>query len=301
MNDIQPQYTGCPVCGFKTKPWRSKKSQGVIYKIEKCTGCGYAFVNPRPTEDEICCYYKSERHGNGTIVNLSSVLEREKTYPNSTVDAKRIFNTIQKIMDSDYYKQELNLLDIGCGYGVFSKEAIDRGFNVSLIEMADTERTIAKQLTGVEPVSVPFEQYKCKAESFDAILMSQILEHAIDINLWIDKACKLLKKGGILAIALPNFNGIYRYILQENDPFICPPAHLNYFSPNSLAKLLQKYGFRVQETQWISRIPLDALDRRLPRFLKQFLLPIANKSVRISLSAMDACHLGVIINMYALK
>ena len=70
--------------------------------------------------------------------------------------------------------------------------------------------------------------------------MSHILEHAMDINLWIKKAHTLLNDQGIVAIALPNFGSIFRMIKQENEYHISPPEHLIFFSPYSLSKLLEK-------------------------------------------------------------
>ena len=75
--------------------------------------------------------------------------------------------------------------------------------------------------------------------------MSQILEHACDINLWMEKVHGLLKEEGLVAIAVPNFNSFLRFFLEEREPYITPPAHLNFFSPTSLGRLLEKHGFRA--------------------------------------------------------
>ncbi len=85
--------------------------------------------------------------------------------------------------------------------------------------------------------------------------------------------------------------------MQENEPYICPPAHLNFFNPNSLSRLLENYGFRVEVIQWISRIPRRTFEKRLPIFGKP-LLPIINAVSSVSLKTVDTFHLGMMINVY---
>jgi hypothetical protein len=75
--------------------------------------------------------------------------------------------------------------------------------------------------------------------------MSQILEHVSDVNSWMRNAWGLLKRGGTIAIALPNFNSMFRLVLGRRDPYIIPPEHLNFFSTGNLKALLSKHGFKV--------------------------------------------------------
>ncbi|WP_295443125.1 methyltransferase domain-containing protein, partial [uncultured Thiodictyon sp.] len=135
---------------------------------------------------------------------------------------------------------------------------------------------------------------------FSAIVMSQVLEHAFDVNLWISKANGLLKTGGILAIAVPNFDSFLRYIFGINEPYIIPPAHLNFFSPSSLSRLLERHGFKVERVQHVSRIPRDVFKKRLPAWAAP-LVSVPYNATRAVLSGLDQAHMGMIINVYASK
>ena len=79
-----------------------------------------------------------------------------------------------------------------------------------------------------------------------------------------------------------------------------PPDHLNFFNPNSLTKLLECHGFKVEKIQWVSRLPKSAFEKRVPKFAKP-LLPIINMASSIVLKVIDLLHLGSIINVYARK
>lgn len=294
-------YKACPVCESTIDTWRSMKVENVQYNIDLCSECGFAFVNPRPSLEFLMEFYSAVGHGgshsNSIAPDLKSVIEGERKDPVSTIDAERIIQTIRSYSSSSSNQK---FLDVGCGYGIFSKEALDAGFDVSALDLADNERKIYQGMTGLTPVKSSFEDFECAPNSLSVILMSQILEHALDVNLWIEKAHGLLDDDGVIAIALPNYGSLFRRIMQEKEPYICPPEHLNFFSPNSLSKLLEKHGFEVEKVQWISRLPKSTFEKRMPAIGRP-LLPIVYKLSSISLKTIDTLHLGSIINIYARK
>lgn len=301
INFTDTQYNLCPVCSSPSKTWRVKSSGNKQYIMDLCRTCGFCFVNPRPSFQFLMEYYASFGQGREDsereIVDLKAVLAQEKHDPNSTIDAKRLTHTVKSLVNNGSTNK---FLDVGCGYGFFSKEALDAGFDVIALELAESERKITQELTGLIPVSSSFEDFEAAPESLGVVFMSQILEHALDVNLWIEKSHALLIKDGIIAIALPNFGSLFRMILQENESFICPPTHLNFFNPISLSKLLEKHGFKVEAIQWVSRIPKSTFEKRLPRFLKPF-LPVIIWTSSIILKCIDALHLGMMITVYARK
>ena len=287
----------CPVCSSDFRHWKTKTTSFGDFNIVLCNGCGFAFVNPRPTLEYLRSFYSKRGHGDRGHRSLAEVLRSEEEYPNSTIDAKRMIKTIIDILGAEPAKGRRRFLDVGCGYGFFSREALRFGFEVTPLEFATTERAIAEEMTGLKPLPTSFEDFSAEKESYDVILMSQILEHAWDVNLWVEKAYRLLTGGGVLAIALPNFASIFRLILQEKDPYIAPPSHLNFFTPKSLSLLLGKYGFMVREIQWVSRISPRSIAKRLPlgKGLAKYL------PVKPILRLLDVFHLGMMINVYGVK
>ena len=294
-------YPSCLVCSSPIARWATKRTAGLSYHIDRCRRCGYAFVNPRPSFEFLMDYYSSyglgSAKGERDAPSLASVQRGEQGDPNSTVDARRLLRTIKRL---SAIPRQHRFLDVGCGYGFFSKEALSHGFEVTALEVAKNDRAIAQQMTGLNPIDCCFEDFKDCPGSFSVVLMSQILEHALDVNLWINRANALLQLGGILAIALPNFGSLSRKVLQEREPYICPPAHLNFFTPFSLAELLRRHGFRVEKTQWVSRIPRSSFEKRLSGATKP-LLPLVRGAAWVSLKMIDALRLGIMINVYARK
>ena len=282
----------CPVCSGAVTLWRDKAAFGTSWRIDRCTACGFAFVNPRPRLDWLMDFYEGTatiEHGPQT---LAEVLTSEAESPNSTLDAEAMLKTIARLAGAGGGKR---LLDVGSGFGFFTAAAQRRGFAVDAIELGTRQRAISEEMTGVVPAAQPYETLAPKAPGFDVILMSQILEHAHDIGRWMEKSHELLAPNGLLAIALPNFDSLARRLLQEREPFICPPEHLNFFSAASLTRLVEAHGFRVEATEWVTRVPRASLKRRLPGAL----VPLADLAGQAATGLIDAARLGSVLRLYA--
>lgn len=247
-------------------------------------------------------FYSSLGFGSGDVAETptrESVLAQEQADPNSILDAKRLATTMAGLLKHKPGKPG-RFLDIGCGYGFFSVAAIHEGFAVTALDLATNKRKVMKEITGLEPVASSFEDFNCPPGTFAAVLMSQILEHVSDINQWMVKANTILEDGGVLAIALPNFDNAFRYFRRENGPYIIPPEHLNFFNAKSLAKLLEKHGFKVEGVQWVSRMPKRVIRNRLPEAAAP-LVPAVDLLGKLAFGVCDALHLGLMVNIYGRK
>ncbi len=290
----------CTVCSASCTVWATRSTPYGEFRIVRCVVCGFAFVSPRPTAEFLSSFYSRNGHGASELKSLEQVLESEWNYPNSTLDARRIVGQICHLVKSEINELRLPFLDIGCGYGFFSREAVRRGFKVVALEVAEHERVIAEQVTGLRPNPTSFEAFAYAEESFVALLMSQILEHALDVNEWIEKAHRLLKPSGILAIALPNFGSFLRLLMREREPYICPPAHLNFFTSGSLLMLLGRHGFIVRRAYSVSRIDPNVVLRRVP-LSRAFGPKVVRLATQCCFAPVDSLGLGMMINIYAQK
>ena len=157
---------------------------------------------------------------------------------------------------------------------------------------------LSRQGFKLEPQSIPFEEFKAADNSFNVVIMSQIVEYVLDINEWISKSQKLLKPNGMLAVALPNFDNLFRYLLGTNESYIIPPEHLNYFNGRSLRKLMSKHGLNIEKIEWTSKVLPSAIGKLLfGRIAMQVLKPL----IGILLKLFDILHLGIFVTVYARK
>jgi 2-polyprenyl-3-methyl-5-hydroxy-6-metoxy-1,4-benzoquinol methylase len=292
--NVEVSLDDCPVCASSAELWRTVNE----YPIERCDSCGFAFVNPRPGRGAIAEMYRREGGHCQSRVSPDDAIEEERRAPNSTRDARRIIGHLVGALGGRGL-----LLDVGCGYGFFSKEAKRMGFVVESIEIAPVERDIASAMLNQEPLDLEFEDFPERSRSYDAVLMSQVLEHAVDPRAWIAKAARLLRPGGILCVAVPNFGSFLRHALQGRDPYIAPPMHLNYFSRNNLTSLLASEELTTFLAETVSRVRPDALSRRAPKRLRAtWLLESAvRQGQKLPLAVIDRVGLGMFLNIYAMR
>jgi SAM-dependent methyltransferase len=302
MTETPTQLSRCPVCGGAIALWREKTTAHGTFPICRCKRCGLAFVNPRPTLEFLMRFYTAPGNASHPAANgtsLAEVSEEERKFPNSTLDAREMLGRVRALSREAGNGAKETLLDVGSGYGFFTRQAQELGYEVTAIELGPA-RSITQQMTGVIPLAIPFEEFDAGGERFSVIVMSQVLEHVLDVNLWAARAFDLLKPGGVLAIALPHFGSAVRRLMAQNDPFITPPEHLNFFTAGSLRTLLQRHGFELSATQHRSRIPARALERRLGS-LGRPAVSAGTLAGKALCHVMDSLRMGIMIREYAIK
>lgn len=217
----------------------------------KCNKCMYVFDSPRPTFSEIAKFYsKSDKYDSWL-----------KHYEKKQLVAKRRLKIIQK------FKISGTLLDVGAGIGIFLKEAQDNGFKIQGTEISKSGIKVAKEKNDIKIKQSELETVPFKKHSFDVITLFHVLEHVPDPAKTM-KTCKsLLKKDGILVIAVPNemhskirqplkrllsilkigkFKWFGKYGLPRLDNFsMLEEIHLSHFTEYSLKKFLTKNHFSI--------------------------------------------------------
>ena len=154
--------------------------------------------------------------------------------------------------------KKLKILDIGCGGGLLCEPLSKLGAEMTGIDASSNNIEIAKLHSKkmnlkIKYICCPPEKLNIKNE-FDVILNMEVVEHVEDINLFINKCSKLIKKNGIMFVATLNKNlksyifGIVgaEYILRwlpigthDWDKFI---------APEDLEDIASKNKFLIDET-----------------------------------------------------
>lgn len=148
------------------------------------------------------------------------------------------------------------ILEIGCGNGDTGALALARGKCgfVCGVELCDEPAAVARGkmsqvLVGdVEKIELPFAPHH-----FDALLMSEVIEHLVDPWTVLRKLHPLLRPGGIVIAGSPNVahNRILRMLLRGEwlyeDAGPLDKTHLRWFTPKSYRRLFEECGFVVEK------------------------------------------------------
>lgn len=247
--------TVCAGCGRKVGTVRySYRNNGRESFIYHCGSCGLMFARP---------------------VLIPELTDRQM----DSVDDAELFNSriLRALHEHLNIKREIasvtrlaggtgfSLLDIGCGTGWTTNIWQRAGARVTGLEPSRVRGELARQRYGFRVLPCYVEDLE-SGESFDVVTMRHVIEHFEDPYAVLAKVRSHIRKDGLLVVVVPNINCIGRYLFDTDWSWILP-WHCIFFSPRSLAALLERAGFQVLKS-YQTPSPLwypDSFFRRFPR------------------------------------
>lgn len=144
------------------------------------------------------------------------------------------------------------LLEVGCGSGQALRVLGELGWDAEGVDFdrAAVERARARGLA-VRLGSLREQGYA--AESFDAVVMSHLIEHVPDPLLVLEECRRVLKPGGRLVILTPNAGSWGHAVIQEHWFALDPPRHLILFHLGTLRTVVEAAGLSVHRLVSTSR------------------------------------------------
>ncbi len=296
----------CVCCGGNDiRFWRKKyfqytnTSSRQEFRIFRCDNCGSGFLNQPPAAEWLQAIYQYSGQALTQAITLQEILRREAEFPNVKLDADRIS------LQAHRFNRSANnqALDIGSGFGFYTKALRDLAYRTVSINPGKFENQVFKDLNGDEPLAVMFENYQTP-DNFGVVVMSQVLEHLLEPDRALGKVSGLLASGGVLACAVPNYASFLVKLLgTKENACLWVPEHVNYFTEKGLKALFERNGLQIVKMEQITRIPFDALSKRLRLTGKTAVA--ANSLVELMQvpfgKVMNFFGLGIYINLYAVK
>lgn len=148
-------------------------------------------------------------------------------------------------------QQVLNgeVLDLGCGLGRFINfrpGTLGVDINPFNVEYCKNQGHNVQLMMGN---SIPFPD-----QSFDCILMDNVLEHIERPNIIIKEVVRVLRNQGKLVVGVPGIKG-YAY----------DPDHKVFYDKNQLSDLLSGEGFKL-ESHFYTPIKSEFLERKMRQY-----------------------------------
>lgn len=189
---------------------------------------------PKPENDKLPEFYKSEKYISHTDSNSTLF---EKAY--QKVKTFMLQKKLKWIEDEKEVGGKL--LDVGAGTGDFLAEAKRRGWNVSGAE----PNSRAREMASKKGISLKENTGEFLDGEFDVITLWHVLEHVPDLEIQIKELSRLLKKDGLLVIAVPNFKSYDAKVYKEHWAAFDVPRHLYHFSRSSIQTIFSEFDFEV--------------------------------------------------------
>ncbi|MCS6973035.1 MAG: class I SAM-dependent methyltransferase [Cyclobacteriaceae bacterium] len=235
----------CPACGnsffsdyLSTRDFALTNQE---FQLKICETCGTLATTPQPDEVSINRYYQFDHYISHTNQSknklISAIYKTVRTY---ALKQKR------KVIEKRCSSTPKSILDIGCGTGLFLNEMKNAGWQIAGIEPALIARKQAEKLLNSTIYSAVDELAK---KTFSVITFWHVLEHLHQPDKTLTYCYQLLRPGGLLVVALPNYLSYdaahYKSLWAAYDV----PRHLWHFNRGGMQILLSRLGYSLKEVR----------------------------------------------------
>ena len=151
-------------------------------------------------------------------------------------------NAVKKWIDGNSIAG-LEILDIGCGKGGFLVNAKNEGAIVHGVEPTKRSFEVASAKLGDRITNQMMSKEIFPEGSIDVVTMWHVFEHISEPLKILDECHYVLKPGGCLIIAVPNYRG---WIAKFGGALwfnLDPPRHLIHYSEKALRRVVESSGF----------------------------------------------------------
>ena len=171
-------------------------------------------------------------------------------------------------------------LDIGCGSGHLMKISASLGLSPEGVELnAGILRAMREAgfIVHDREIGDP-----CYADgSYDLVTMSAVLEHIDELDGFMSNVVRIIKPGGYVLLAVPYIFGLMPKLLRTHWYGHGSGQHLNFFSKESMAILLEKHGFEIED------MVIESMD-----YAPLCLPDVARKAIDNVCGIIVACGMG---------
>jgi 2-polyprenyl-3-methyl-5-hydroxy-6-metoxy-1,4-benzoquinol methylase len=140
------------------------------------------------------------------------------------------------------------VLEIGCGNGDLLARLSALGWQAHGVE-PDAKSAAIANARGLPVIVGEFDAQNFEPETFDAVIMSHVIEHVGDPVALLRDCRKSLKPDGRLLLLTPNMGSLGHRWFGKDWMHLDPPRHLHLFTRDSIALACQQAGFGDVECQ----------------------------------------------------
>jgi len=206
-----------------------------------------------------------------------SKYHRDKDYKKFESHFKNIFTKRFNIAKN--FVHSGTVLDIGTSTGTMLDIFKNEGWETWGVEPSNN--ALIAQAKGHKIFHTTFENTNIPSGKFDLVIINHTLEHFKNPLEVLIKTNKILKKGGIVLVDVPNFNSLKSAFLRSRWKYLLPKEHAFHFTPETLSKLFEKAEFKVISIKTRSGLfefanPLREIFESLFTFKKRFFTNLLN-------------------------
>jgi SAM-dependent methyltransferase len=216
---------------------------GDHFEIRRCGRCGLAFTWPSPEPAAMGRYYPDAYYGGAG----------EKRFTGPVEAAQRLlYGPRARRVERLAGGRPGRVLDVGCGRGFLLDAFRRRGWSAEGTELSEASSRHAREVLGLRVHLGTVQELGLPAGSFDAVTIWHVLEHVTDPGAVLAEVHRLLRPGGALLVAVPNFGSLEARATRAGWFHLDVPRHLLQFTPATLRGALSEAGFVEAGASWFA-------------------------------------------------
>ncbi|MGI9527052.1 MAG: class I SAM-dependent methyltransferase [Weeksellaceae bacterium] len=213
------------------------------------------YTTPTPSIDKLHLYYESEdyiSHDDNAKGIISKLYYAVKRYN---------LRFKKKLILDDKNKDNLKVLDYGCGTGELVSYLNEHGIETYGMEPNQKARKIAQKK--IKNKVYPNSDF-LNIEKFDVITLFHVLEHIHNLEEEVEKITKALNPNGTLYIAVPNYKSYDAHFYKEYWAAYDVPRHLWHFTEKSIHDIFSQFGMIIESIHpmWFDSFYISLISER---------------------------------------
>jgi SAM-dependent methyltransferase len=212
---------------------------GEDFMVRYCRRCGLHVTTPVPAYGEIGKYYPHSYYGSGRrfMGVVEWLLDRLHSY---------------RAYQIEQHQRPGKVLDVGCGRGDMLHILRQRGWDPLGTELSEDAAAYARDHRRLPVIAQPLEEIGLPSNEFDLVILWHVLEHVPSPRDTIREAARILKPGGTLLVAVPNFGSWEARWSRDKWFHLDVPRHLTHFTPRTLNRVLEEAGVPITSVNFFS-------------------------------------------------
>ncbi len=243
--DVIRNHIPCNLCGSEDRQaYCPENGLGLV----QCQHCGLVYVSPRPDANELYALYGETYFHNDESSKVG--------YTHYVNDEQNIRNTFAGRLDRLVpFIKTGKLLDVGCAAGFFMSEADKRGWQVSGVDVSSFAVEYTRSRFGFEASVGSLLELDLPTAGYDLVTLWDVIEHVPDPKAYITEIARLVRPGGVFALATPDVGSIpARLAGRRWVGYKLSEEHVYYFSIKTLTRMLNEAGFDVVNVRHVGKV-----------------------------------------------
>jgi len=220
----------CIVCKNQDKNLFSVKYQKDNCSIVECKTCSFHFIPPFYRKKIDYTKYKSQE--------VAEEVKKADVWI-------KIQRNLLRYKLIHRYRNDGSVFDVGAGFGHFLLTGKQLDHEVFGVELSQANVNFVRNVLNINIENDSFLNIG-EEKKYDIITLWDVLEHIDEGDKFIEKASRIINKGGYLFIQVPQIDSFFASLLKEKW-WAMGLDHVNYFSKKTIKKLLSSYGFETQK------------------------------------------------------